>query len=302
MHKLLSILTFSFFLIFEANANTLEQKKEELEKIYKTGAISKAEYKKAKNFLKDPESKNKSKKKKKFSLKKKKPKKDDLINKILKEKEEKEEITLKKIEKFGEIVKLDDSYYPEGMKKKFKKCNNSFKCRGQEAGKFLWKAFSSPKSYGQRNPGEMIKAMAMFEVFYAEKLYDSQDAIKRFKDDDYKKENKFLKEVKNLKLNVVTRKVKDEEKLRSLIGINNGRKNMREALGMSLETPTKEAIKSFWLLGEFLALGEGVKNKKLDKDLKERQKLLEAYKLQIANLKKKLEDNLEDEDDDKKIE
>ena len=77
---------------------------------------------------------------------------------------------------------------------------------------------------------------------------------------------------------------------------------MREALGMSLETPTKEAIKSFWLLGEFLALGEGVKNKKLDKDLKERQKLLEAYKLQIANLKKKLEDDLEDEDDDKTIE
>jgi len=188
------------------------------------------------------------------------------------------------------------------MKKKFKKCNNSFKCRGQEAGKFLWKAFSSSKSYGQRNPGEMIKAMAMFEVFYAEKLYDYQDAIERYKNDDYKKENKFLKEAKKLKLNIVTRKVKDEEELRSLIGINNGRKNMREALGMSLETPTKEAIKSFWLLGEFLALGEGVKNKKLDKDLKERQKLLEAYKLQIANLKKKLEDDLEDEDDDKTTE
>ena len=302
MYKLFLVLTFSFLLILEASAKTLEQKKEELEKIYKTGAISKAEYKKAKKFLEDPESKDKSIKKKKFSLKKKKPKKDDLINKILKEKEEKEEITLKKIEKFGEIVKFDDSYYPEGMKKKFKKCNNSFKCRGQEAGKFLWKAFSSPKSYGQRNPGEMIKAMAMFEVFYAEKLYDYQDAIERYKNDDYKKENKFLKEAKKLKLNIVTRKVKDEEELRSLIGINNGRKNMREALGMSLETPTKEAIKSFWLLGEFLALGEGVKNKKLDKDLKERQKLLEAYKLQIANLKKKLEDDLEDEDDDKTTE
>ena len=302
MYKLFLVLTFSFLLILEANAKTLEQKKEELEKIYKTGAISKAEYKKAKKFLEDPESKDKSIKKKKFSLKKKKPKKDDLINKILKEKEEKEEITLQKIEKFGESVKFDDSFYPEGMKKKFKKCNNSFKCRGQEAGKFLWKAFSSPKSYGQRNPGEMIKAMAMFEVFYAEKLYDYQDAIERYKNDDYKKENKFLKEAKKLKLNIVTRKVKDEEELRSLIGINNGRKNMREALGMSLETPTKEAIKSFWLLGEFLALGEGVKNKKLDKDLKERQKLLEAYKLQIANLKKKLEDDLEDEDDDKTTE
>ena len=41
---------------------------------------------------------------------------------------------------------------------------------------------------------------------------------------------------------------------------------------------------------------------KIDKDLKERQKLLEAYKIQIANLKKKLEDDLEDEDDDKTVE
>ena len=98
-------------------------------------------------------------------------------------------------------------------------------------------------------------------------------------------------------LNDLMRKVKDEEELRSLIGINNGRKNMREALGMSLQTPTKEAIRNFWLLGEFLALGEGVKNKKLNKDLKERQKLLEAYKVQIANLKKKLKDDTEDEDD-----
>ena len=67
---------------------------------------------------------------------------------------------------------------------------------------------------------------------------------------------------------------------------------MREALGMSLETPKAEAIKKFWLLGEFLDLGTGVKNKKLDKDLKERQDLLEAYKLQIANLKKKLQNDL----------
>ena len=297
MYKLFLVLTFSFLLILEANAKTLEQKKEELEKIYKTGAISKAEYKKAKKFLENPETQDKSIKKKKFNLKKRKAKKNKLNNKFQKKEEEKEEITLKKIEKFGEIVKFDDSYYPEGMRKKFKKCNNSFKCRGQEAGKFLWKAFSSPKSYSQRNPGEMIKAMAMFEVFYAEKLYDNKDAIERFKNDDYKKETKFIKEAKKLKLTLNTRKDKDEEELRSLIGINDGRKNMREALGMSLQTPTKEAIRNFWLLGEFLALGEGVKNKKLNKDLKERQKLLEAYKVQIANLKKKLKDDTEDEDD-----
>ena len=77
---------------------------------------------------------------------------------------------------------------------------------------------------------------------------------------------------------------------------------MREALGMTMETSQKEAIKKFWLLGEFLNLGVGVKNKKLDKDLKERQELLEAYKIQIANLKKKLQDDLDEEENAKSVE
>ena len=77
---------------------------------------------------------------------------------------------------------------------------------------------------------------------------------------------------------------------------------MREALGMSLETPKAEAIKKFWLLGEFLDLGTGVKYDKLDKDLKERQELLESYKLQIANLKKKLQDDIDEKEDEKSVE
>ena len=84
--------------------------------------------------------------------------------------------------------------------------------------------------------------------------------------------------------------------------MNNGRKNMREALGMSIDTPKAEAIKKFWLLGEFLDLGTGVENEKLKIDLKERQNLLAAYKLQIANLKKKLQNDLDEEEDAKTIE
>ena len=49
---------------------------------------------------------------------------------------------------------------------------------------------------------------------------------------------------------------------------------MREALGMTMETPSKEAINKFWLLGEFLNLETGVNNKKLAKDLKQRQEKL----------------------------
>jgi len=71
---------------------------------------------------------------------------------------------------------------------------------------------------------------------------------------------------------------------------------------MSLDTPKSEAIKKFWLLGEFLDLGTSVKNEKLKIDLKERQNLLAVYKLQIANLKKKLQNDLDEEEDAKTIE
>ena len=153
----------------------------------------------------------------------------------------------------------------------------------------MFKTFSAKKSYGQKNPGKMIKAMAMFEVFYAQKLWYARKSIERYKENNYKK-------------NLFSKKKKDEKEIRSLFGINKGRKSMREALGMNLETPAKEAIKKFWLLGEFLDLGTGVNNKKLAKDLKERQKLLEAYKVEIASLKKKLQDDLDEEENEKSVE
>ena len=77
---------------------------------------------------------------------------------------------------------------------------------------------------------------------------------------------------------------------------------MREALGMNLDTPVEMAIKRFWLLGEFLELGTGISNEKLDKDLKERQELLETYKLQISSLRKKLQDDLEKEESENSVE
>ena len=87
-----------------------------------------------------------------------------------------------------------------------------------------------------------------------------------------------------------------------MIGMNKGRKSMREALGMNLDTPTKEAIKKFWLLGEFLDLGKGVKHEKLPQDLKERQKALQEYKTQISNLKNKLQDDIDEKENEKSFE
>ena len=292
MKKFIFSLILSLLISFSAFAKTIEQKKDELQKIYEAGGISKIEHEKALKFLeKSTEDKKKKKKKKKkqsFSLKNQSKEKDKDKNK---KEEDKEEITQEKIDELGEIVKFDKTYYPPSMIKEFKGTINSFKGIGDKAGGFLYRTFTKSKGWGQRNPGKMIQAMGMYEIFYASKLYKSEKILKRYKANEYK--NDFFSKKK---------KKKDEEEIRSLISINKGRKNMREALGMTMETSQKEAIKKFWLLGEFLNLGVGVKNKKLDKDLKERQELLEAYKIQIANLKKKLQDDLDEEENAKSVE
>ena len=287
MRRFFVCLILSVLISLSAVAKTIDQKKEELKKIYEAGGISKVEYEKSIEFLENSKEEKKSNSKKKFSFKaNKKNKSLQLLKK--KDETEKDEIKLADIDELGEIIKFDESFYPSSMEKKhFKGCNNSFKCRGKKAGTTLYKTFTRSKSFGQKNPGKMIKAMAMYEVFYAEKLWKAKKIIKRYEEDDYKNKKK---------------KIKDEDEIRSLIGMNNGRKNMREALGMNLDIPTKEAIKKFWLLGEFLDLGTGVENEKLDKDLKERQELLEAYKLQIANLKKKLQDDIDEKEDEKSVE
>ena len=141
----------------------------------------------------------------------------------------------------------------------------------------------------QKNPRKMIKAMAMYEVFYASKLWYDRKSLERYKKNNYKK-------------GLFSKKKIDEKKIRSLFGINKGRISMRNALGMNSDTPTIDAIKKFWLLGEFLDLGTGVKNKKLGKDLKKRQQSLEAYKLQISSLRKKLQDDVDKEENEKSVE
>ena len=283
MGKFIFFLILSFQISFGAVAKTIDQKKDELKKIYEAGGISKVEYEKSIEFLENPKKEVKSNSKKKFSIKSKKNNSKKLFAKKDKDKD-KDEITLKKIEELGEIIKFDKSYYTEGMLKKFRGCGKGMKCVGQKAGSYMWGNFGKSPSWGQKYPGKMIKSMAMYEVFYASRLYDTRKAIKRFKEDDYKKKGLFSK-----------KKEKDEDAIRSLFGMNNGRKNMREALGMNMDTPAKEAIQKFWLLGDFLEMGVPTDNNiTVNKDIKDRQDRLDVYKATISNLKKKLEERAEE--------
>ena len=77
--------------------------------------------------------------------------------------------------------------------------------------------------------------------------------------------------------------------------MNKGRKNMREALSMDMNTSAKDAIQKFWLLGEFLDLGVPTNNNiTVNKDIKDRQDRLDIYKATISTLKKKLEERAEE--------
>ena len=281
-------LIISFFISNSLIAKTIEQKKVDLKKAFEAGAITKTEYNKAQEFLTKENQEKKSKKTLNLNKQKVKPTTKQFINKIIK-KEDEEEITFEKIEKLGQLVKFDKTYYPESMFKEFDKGCYAFKCQGSNAGSFLFKTFNRSKSYSQRNPGKMIKAMAMFEVFYSSKLWYARKSIDRYKNDDYKGAKLIFKK-------------KDEKEIRSLISTNKGRKSMREALGMTMETSSKETIKKFWLLGEFLDLGKGVNNKKLAQDLKQRKEKLADYKSEVTKLRKKLEEDLEEDEDEKTVE
>ena len=195
-------------------------------------------------------------------------------------KKEKEKVSIEDLEELGVYAEFKTDQYPEQMYLILKRgCSRGITCQSKNAVRYLAKAFSRGQNYQQRHPDNIIKAMAMYEIFYLGKLKENERYLVRYK--------------KNWPNDYGFRKKKDEAAIRSLKSLNKGRKGMREALGMNLETSTEDAVKRFWVLGEFLGLGQPKKLAKVDSELKERKKLIENYKLQITNLRKKLEEDEE---------
>ena len=263
-----------------AQAQTLDQKKTELKKIYEAGGISKIEFEKSKEFLlKSDEIIKEKEKKQSFTLgsKSKKSKKKSIFKK---DKKTILEEDLAKIETYNK-KKFQEEFlkYPPEVIEFFGKNSNAVS-RGKKAGKFMSTEFNRSEEGQQRFPGNMIKAMAAFEIFYIDSLRKNRKVLDRYKE---KKGTKYL------------RKSTDETKVRSLISLNQGREKMRKALGMDLQTPRAEAIKKFWYLGDFLSLGKALKNSEYDKNLDKRKKLLIEYKQKITKLKDKIKEEQKSE-------
>ena len=263
-----------------AQAQTLDQKKTELKKIYEAGGISKIEFEKSKEFLlKSDEIIKEKEKKQSFTLgsKSKKSKKKSIFKK---DKKTILEEDLAKIETYNK-KKFQEEFlkYPPEVIEFFGK-NSNIVSRGKKSGQFMSREFNRSEQGQQRFPGNMIKAMAAFEIFYIDSLRKNRKVLDRYKE---KKGTKYL------------RNSTDETKVRSLISLNQGREKMRKALGMDLQTPRVEAIKKFWYLGDFLSLGKALKNSEYDKNLDKRKKLLIEYKQKITKLKDKIKEEQKSE-------
>lgn len=145
------------------------------------------------------------------------------------------------------------------------------------------KSFSifSDKKRSSKYPHLLMEAMAYYEYFYNYKLGETLNQIYIEKYSEAY-ENKFQ--------NISDKeKEKIEENILSIVKINEGRKGMRTALGLSLDNTALESIETFWTMAKFLEMGTPKENKVNSKLLKSKEKL-DDLKSQYKNIKLKLED------------
>ncbi len=203
------------------------------------------------------------------------------------EAKKKDPIKVEDVKALGEPKIITD--LPEKMKvmlkcEKRKTPKKIMFCYGQKAPKLMSKAFGHPKEYNEKHGDVMIRGMAWYDLFYSTLLWKNKKYLKRYRDNNYGKGLKLGNKVFNHK------KDYDEKIIRTLISSNNGRKSMREALGMSLDLDPETAIKRFWALGELLGLGEAKKNI-VDPEMIKRRDIIVKYTDILGKMKKNLEDS-----------
>ena len=187
-------------------------------------------------------------------------------------------ISVQDIAKLGIYQEFND--YPEGMLKEFKKCKK-FLCQSKIASRKMYVIFvQRTPVYHARRPEKMIHGMAWFEIVYLTKHKKTMPAIERYI--EYKKGNyKYSK----------MRQRNDEAEIYSLIKMNKGRKNMREAMGLSLEDDLAKVLRRHWLLGDFIGNDQvKVKKVKMNSEIKKRKELLTKYQATLKKYKAKLEE------------
>ena len=167
---------------------------------------------------------------------------------------------LKEVKLLGSFKEPDR--YPESFKEEFFKGCKKFSCIGRKSTENMSKVFAKSQKYNLKNPGNQIKGMALFEIYYLNVLRKNE-----------KKIDIFLE-------NWPTEKKKTKEIIK-LIKLNKSREKMRNALGMDLNTSVEDAIEIYSIMANFLNMGTP-KEQKISKELKLRNKFLKDYKSVVS--------------------
>ena len=255
MKKILLIIFFTLFLFNISQGNETSNKQKELETKIKL-LEKELEIEKLKKELEEQKKAN--------DLKK--------IDENLKSPNKKQNENLKKVEIIEEDyilteIKLLGSFkeperYPESFKDEFFKKCKKFSCIGNKATKKMSEVFAKSQKYNLKNPGNQIKGMALFEIYYLNVLRKDEKKIAIFLE------------------NWPTKKKKTKEVIK-LIKLNKSREKMRNALGMDLDTSVEDAIEVYSIMANFLNMGTP-KEQEISKELKLRNKFLENYKSVVS--------------------
>ena len=264
MKKLLGIVVLGLWIIFYSDSfsATKNEKINEIDKMFVSGLLSKEECIEFKKVILGEDSK---------------PVCVDTKTKLLTIENStllKKPLTvMNQIKSLGIFIK--PVYYPKGMVKLFGKDCKKFHCRATKATRKMALTFKRTQKYHQRHPGEQLYAMAMFELFYQQKLKNEK-----------KKLEKFIANWPD--------KRKYGTTVVSLIKLNKSREQMRKALGMDLNTSIEDAMERYWVMGDFLEKGE-IKKQKISKDIKKRGLLLDKYIKAVKNFKSSIKNQEEKE-------
>tara|TARA_B100001057_G_scaffold62796_1_gene56301 strand:- start:528 stop:1358 length:831 start_codon:yes stop_codon:yes gene_type:complete len=255
MKKIFLIIFFTSFLFNISQGDETSNKQKELETRIKL-LEKEIEIEKLKKELEDQKKANE-------------PKKND---ENLKTSNKKQNENLKKVEIIEEDyvlkeIKLIGSFkeperYPESFKEEFFKECKKFSCIGNKSTKKMAEVFAKSQKYNLKNPGNQIKGMALFEIYYLNVLRKNEKKIAIFIE------------------NWPTKKKKTKEVIK-LIKLNKSREKMRNALGMDLDTSVEDAIEVYSIMANFLNMGTS-KEQKISKELKLRNKFLKDYKTVVS--------------------
>ena len=266
MVKIIVIFLLTLVIISGVHANIVEQLTE-LNNLYKSGALNKDEFSKAKSLLLKSETGKKveTEKKKTTQIIKIKATENNLSSKDLSE----TYISKKELEYIGQYKEIKE--YPVGL---FNNLNFSEAMLAKKSSQEMYKTFVQHKNLNEKYPENMMRAMAYFEVFYNHKLKEEKKAI-----EDY--QNNYPNVKKNSK-----------KAIQSLYSLSQAKESMRKSIGLTSYDKLEDALTGYMHMYDFMSQGIKTQNK-LTSEEKKIKKESNKFKLTYGAFKKNLEFKLE---------